>query len=80
MLERDGEVVQVEAERYYAASALARLVATLRANMRADHAYSPAELRDMLGLSRKFLIPILEYCDRNGITTRRGGERVLAAR
>jgi selenocysteine-specific elongation factor len=80
MLERDGEVVQVEAERYYAASALAGLVATLRANMRAERAYSPAELRDMLGLSRKFLIPILEYCDRNGITMRRGGERVIAVR
>lgn len=80
MLERDGEVVQVEADRYYAASALAQLVGTLRAKMKAGQPYTPAELRDMLGLSRKFLIPLLEYCDRSGITTRRGGERVLVAR
>ena len=77
MLERDGEVVQVEAERYYAAAALARILETLRTGMSAGRSYTPAELRDMLGLSRKFLIPLLEYCDRSGVTTRRGGERVL---
>jgi hypothetical protein len=32
--------------------------------------YSPAELRELLGLSRKFLIPFLEYCDRVGYTVR----------
>ena len=79
LLERSGEVVQVESDRYYAASALAGLVATLRAKMEAGRPYTPAELRDMLGLSRKFLIPLLEYCDRVGVTTRRGGERLIAA-
>jgi len=39
--------------------------------------YSPAELRDVIGLSRKFLIPFLEYCDRHGVTERRPTGRVL---
>ena len=78
LLERSGEVVQVEEERYYAASALGEIVGRLRARMDAGRPYTPAELRDMLGLSRKFLIPLLEYCDRRGITVRRGGERVIA--
>jgi hypothetical protein len=32
--------------------------------------YGPAELREFLGLTRKFLIPFLEYCDREGYTIR----------
>jgi hypothetical protein len=32
--------------------------------------YGPAELRDLLGFSRKYLIPFLEYCDRAGHTVR----------
>jgi hypothetical protein len=39
--------------------------------------YSPAELRDVLGVSRKYLIPFLEYCDRRQITERRADGRVL---
>ena len=78
LLERDGEVVQVELERYYSSPALSALVGTLRATMQPGRPYSPAELRDALGLSRKYLIPLLEYCDRSGITDRRGGERFIA--
>jgi selenocysteine-specific elongation factor len=37
--------------------------------------YSPAELREVLGFSRKFLIPFLEYCDRQGLTARTAGGR-----
>jgi len=39
--------------------------------------YTPGELRDVIGLSRKYLIPFLEYCDRRGITERRSTGRVL---
>ena len=35
------------------------------------------ELRDRLGTSRKFLIPMLEYFDAQGLTIRQGGHRVL---
>lgn len=78
LLEREGSVVQVEAERYYATEALTEIVNKLRGGMAVGRKYSPAELRDLLGFSRKFLIPILEYCDRSGVTQRQGGERVLA--
>ena len=33
---------------------------------------------ELLGVSRKYLIPILEYFDRSGITRREGNRRVLA--
>jgi len=80
LLERDGEVVQVEADRYYEARALETLTSRLRSAMAPGKAYTPAELRDALGLSRKYLIPLLEYLDRSGVTERRGegGARYIA--
>jgi len=35
-------------------------------------------LRDRLGLTRKYLIPLLEWADRRGITRRSGDARTLA--
>lgn len=78
LLEREGRVVQVEPDRYYAAIAVAELLGALRAGTAPDRAYSPAELRDLLGISRKYLIPFLEYCDRTGVTIRRETGRVVA--
>jgi hypothetical protein len=40
--------------------------------MAAGVEYGPAELRELLGFSRKFLIPFLEFCDRSGHTMRDG--------
>lgn len=76
-LERQGRVVQVEMERYYDRDALVGMIARLRGKLVPGQVYAPAQLRDVLGLSRKYLIPFLEYCDRNKITERRGEGRVL---
>jgi selenocysteine-specific elongation factor len=73
------KVVQVEQERYYHVTAVETLVACLRTNMRGGREYSPAELREVLGISRKYLIPFLEYCDRLRVTERRGDGRVLCS-
>ncbi|HET9003941.1 MAG TPA: SelB C-terminal domain-containing protein, partial [Gemmatimonadaceae bacterium] len=77
-LERQGRVVAVEEDRYYLTSELAALIDTVRAGMLAGRVYSPAELRDLTGLSRKYLIPFLEYCDRHGVTTRQDSGRIRA--
>lgn len=77
MLEREGTIVPVESDRYYDAGALTALVDRLRNGMVAGREYTPSELRDVIGLSRKYLIPFLEYCDRRGITERRSTGRVL---
>ena len=76
-LEREGRIVKVEADRYYDRSTLEEMVATLKEHLVAGTVYVPAQLRDVLGLSRKYLIPFLEFCDRKGITERRGEGRVL---
>jgi len=76
-LERQGRIVQVESDRYYDRAAIDLLVGRLRTTLVAGEVYAPAQLRDVLGFSRKYLIPFLEFCDRNGITERKGVGRVL---
>ena len=78
MLERDGRIVAVEPERYYDATVLERLIDSMRERMVPGHEYGPGELRELLGVSRKYLIPLLEYCDRMRVTDRLSAGRVLA--
>ncbi len=75
-VERRGDVVQVEKGRYYTAVNLKSLVDRLGAIMAGRGEVSPAEIRDGLSLSRKYLIPFLEYCDRAGYTVRQENGRV----
>ena len=77
MLEREGVIVPVESDRYYSREAVETLVMRLRGGMSPGKEYTPSEIRDVIGLSRKFLIPFLEYCDRHGITERRSTGRVI---
>jgi selenocysteine-specific elongation factor len=75
-LEREQRVVQVEDGRFYAPSAVRELLATMEAGMAGKGEFAPTDLREMLGFSRKYLIPFLEYCDRKGYTQRQGNGRV----
>jgi selenocysteine-specific elongation factor len=70
LLARDGALVAVEPSRYYLTASVTALLARLATGMAAGVEYGPAELRDLLGFSRKYLIPFLEYCDRAGHTVR----------
>jgi len=77
LMAREGVVVAVGKERFYEAGALARereRVVTLLTELGSA---TPAALRDRLGRSRKWLIPLLEWCDTQGITVRKGDGRVL---
>jgi selenocysteine-specific elongation factor len=76
-LERQGRIVQVEVDRYYDRDALEQMIAQLKGKLVPGQVYVPAQLRDVLGCSRKYLIPFLEFCDRTGVTERQGDGRVL---
>jgi len=80
VLERESRAVQVAPDRYYATAALDRLEALLRSAMADGREKSPSELRDVLGVSRKYLIPLLEYADRTGLTQRRAKGRIIGSR
>ena len=75
-LERGGRVIQVEPDRYFTADQLKLVLEKIRGVMAGGAEKTPAELRESLDLSRKFLIPILEYCDRVGLTARGVNGRV----
>lgn len=76
-LERAGELVRVSDDRYYSSGAVDTMVGKLRSTLEPGRIYTPAELREVLGVSRKYLIPFLEFCDVTGITDRRAEGRVL---
>jgi len=73
-----GAVEAVERDWFVATSALGTFADALReAASQGDGTVTPADLRTRLGLSRKFLIPLLEWSDRKGITERVGEGRRL---
>ncbi len=77
-LAREGGVEQVDLERYASKPALEEFRGALEATLRELGRATPAQLRDRTGLTRKYLIPLLEWADRRGITRREGDARVLA--
>lgn len=76
-LEREGDVERVADDRYYGREAVAGMVEALRTSLQAGRVYSPSELKEVLGVSRKYLIPFLEFCDRKGVTERRDQGRAV---
>jgi len=77
ILAKSGTLDRVTVDRYFAASALNAFREAVAAVGIADGEVTPAALRDRLGVSRKFLIPLLEWSDRQGITRREGERRLL---
>jgi selenocysteine-specific elongation factor len=76
-LEREGDVERVADDRYYGSQAVTRMVEALRESLEPGRIYSPAELKEVLRVSRKYLIPFLEFCDRKGVTERRDQGRAV---
>jgi selenocysteine-specific elongation factor len=74
-----GRVEAVERDRYYAREALDQFTGVLN-DIGQQGTIVPAALRDRLGISRKFLIPLLEWADGRGITVREGDGRRLRAK
>jgi selenocysteine-specific elongation factor len=71
-----GRVEAVERDRYYSRSALDRFAQTL-AELGRDADIVPSAVRERLGISRKYLIPLLEWADGKGLTVRVGDVRRL---
>jgi len=71
-----GRVEAVERNRYYARDALDQFTRVL-VELGREGDIVPAAVRDRLGISRKYLIPLLEWADGRGITVRVGDVRHL---
>ncbi|MCL4866269.1 MAG: SelB C-terminal domain-containing protein, partial [Gemmatimonadales bacterium] len=80
MLAKAGQAERVTMDRYFATSALGRFQEAVEAIGREEGEIAPASLRDRLGISRKYLIPLLEWSDRKNLTRREGDRRILVSR
>ncbi|HEX3817448.1 MAG TPA: SelB C-terminal domain-containing protein, partial [Chthoniobacterales bacterium] len=72
-----GEVLRLSDDVVLSASAFAEMKERVTANLRARGAASTSELRQMLGTTRRILVPLLEHFDRIGLTNRQGDRRSL---
>lgn len=78
-LAREGAVERVDQDRYAVKQALEEFRRAVETTLQELGSATPAQFRDRLGLTRKYLIPLLEWADRRGITSRQGDTRVLRA-
>ncbi len=77
LLERDGSVVRITTDMYFLGSSIEQLRATLVQFLTDKGEMNAAAFRDLIGSSRKYTIPLLEYFDRVGLTIRIGDIRKL---
>ena len=62
----------------YAADAYQRIVDDVLGHIRDNGQITVAETRDLLGSSRKYVLPLLQSMDVRRLTRRVGDDRVLA--
>jgi selenocysteine-specific elongation factor len=72
-----GEILKVSEELVVLPEQLDDLVTRLRNEFPEGRTITVPEFKDVLGLSRKYAIPVLEYLDRIRVTRRRGDGRTL---
>ena len=73
-----GEVVPIGEGIVYAADAYQRIVDNVLGHIRDNGQITVAETRDLLGSSRKYVLPLLQSMDVRRLTRRVGDDRVLA--
>lgn len=77
MLAREGRATKIKPDVFYAPGAVVEIRDKMVAHLKETGEITPPQLRDLTGLSRKFMIPLLEYFDHERITIRSGDRRVL---
>jgi selenocysteine-specific elongation factor len=70
-------LVRVKESLFFHATALETIQDKLVAMLRERKEIGPADIKDLLGISRKYAIPLLEFFDGRRVTARVGERRVL---
>ena len=74
----DGKkLLRVKESLFFHAEALATIEDKVVAFLREKKEIGPGDIKDLLGISRKYAIPLLEYLDGRRVTARQGERRVL---
>jgi selenocysteine-specific elongation factor len=77
LLVQDKKLVRVKDSLYFHAEALESIQERLVAMLRERKEIGPGDIKDLLGISRKYAIPLLEFFDARRVTARVGERRVL---
>jgi selenocysteine-specific elongation factor len=77
LLVADRRLLRVKEGLYFHAAALGSIQDSLVGYLREKKEIGPAGIKDLLGVSRKYAIPLLEYFDAQRVTVRQGEHRVL---
>ena len=72
-----GRVVRVNDDTIFARSAYDDAVSRLRTHLTEHRTLTVAAARDLLGSSRRYVLPLLEWLDAQKITRRVGDDRIL---
>jgi selenocysteine-specific elongation factor len=78
-LVRDGALVDIDGV-LFTADALEEARTRVVDALRARGHLTVAEIRDLLGSTRKFVVPLVGWLDREGVTRRRGDDRIPGPR
>ena len=73
----DGDLVRITEEIYLHSDTEGEMRRLLNEKLSASPGLTVAEIRDLLGTTRKFAVPLCEYLDRVGVTRREGDLRLL---
>jgi len=77
LLVAERRLVRVKESLYFHSEALGAIQAKLVAYLQQKKEIGPGDMKDLLGITRKYAIPLMEYFDTQRITVRQGERRVL---
>ncbi len=80
VMTREGDLVRISEDLHFHRDALARLREDYRQLLLREVQATPASFKELTGLSRKFIIPLMEYFDMTRLTMRAGDHRILRER
>src|SRR5205807_8799772 len=72
----DGDLVRINDDIYLHSETEAEMRRLIQERLSAGPGLTVAEIRDLLGTTRKYAVPLCEYLDRAGVTRRDGDLRV----
>ncbi|MCL5021793.1 MAG: selenocysteine-specific translation elongation factor [Nitrospirae bacterium] len=75
LMSAEGSLVRINDSLYIASSVYGEMISLLRAFFSKKQEMTVAEFRDLLGTTRKYALPFLEYLDSHGVTLRVGDVR-----
>lgn len=77
LLSAEGRLVRISPEYCLHADCEKRMQELIRGRLAASAGLTVSEIREFLGTTRKYAVPLCEYLDRVGLTVRQGDLRVL---